>query len=155
MAIEHVTLQDRVAALTAGVLEGGPCFAVDVVVRGRKGAHVIDVFVESDTVLDAHVLAGISRELGYVLDVTDAVPGSYTLNVSSPGADRPLRIPRQYRKMVGRSLRVHYRLPKSRYTEVVGTLEAADTDGITIAAQDGPRSIGYGEVLWAKVKLPW
>lgn len=155
MPIALDTLQDRVTALVQGVLDGGPCFAVEIVVRGSMGSHAVDVFVESDAVLDVKTLAKISREVGFGLDLEDVMPGPYTLNVSSPGTDRPLRLPRQYRKMVGRALRVHYRLPDSKYTEVVGTLEEVDVEGITVAARKSPLSIQFSDILWAKVQLPW
>ena len=149
------TLKDRVTAHVEGLLRAGPCFAVDIVVRGQMGSHAVDVFVESDDVLDAHTLANISKELGYIMDATDTMPGPYTLNVSSPGADRPLQLPRQYRKMIGRRLRVHYRQASGSNTEVLGTLASTDDVSVTVTTPQGPLSIQYGQILWARVQLPW
>ena len=149
------TLQDHVAALVEGILRDGPCFAVEIAVRGKVGSQAVDVFVESDAALDAYALGQISREVGYVLDTDEVMPGPYTLNVSSPGADRPLRLPRQYRKMIGRRLRVHYRQASGTCTEVVGALEYADAERIAVAARNEPVTISYDNILWAKVQLPW
>ncbi len=150
-----MSLQDRAAALVEGVLEGGPCYLVEMVCRGSIGSQVVDVFIESDAVLDAYTLARLSREIGYTLDVAGVMPGPYTLTVSTPGADRPLRLPRQYRKMVGRNLRVHYRLPSGKYTEVTGLLEKAGDESITLTAGSVSPSIMYSDILWAKAQLPW
>jgi len=148
-------LKDRVAALVDDILADGPCFLVEVAVRGSAGSHAVDIFVESDDVLDAHRLGQISREVGYALDTDDVIPGRYMLNVSSPGAKRPLRLPRQYRKMVGRDLRVHYRKEDGNYTEVTGRLAAASSEQITLSVQAETLGIRYNDILWAKVQLPW
>ncbi len=155
IAAAESTLQERVASLVDDLLGEGPCFAVDVVVRGSQGSHAVDVFIESDDALTVFALGRVSRELGYVMDVHDVMPGPYRLNVSSPGANRPLKVPRQYRKMVGRDLRVHFRRPDGRNTEVVGRLEMADAERIHIRGPKGSQSISYQEILWAKVALPW
>ena len=148
------TLQDRVERSVMPVLEGGPCFVVDIAVRGSKGSHAVDVFVESDGVLDARTIAQVSREIGYVLETDDVMPGPYTLHVSSPGADRPLKLPRQYQKMVGRDLRVHF-AASGKNSEVVGPLLEAGDEGIVVQANGTPHAIQFSDILWAKVKLPW
>src|SRR5207247_8093392 len=50
--------------------------------------------------------ARVSRDLSAVLDVEDVVPTAYTLEVSSPGLDRPLRRPDDYRRFAGRRAKV-------------------------------------------------
>ena len=148
-------LEDKVAGIVEAILAEGPCFLVEIAVRGSAGSHAIDIFVESDGVLDAHTLGNISREVGYSLDTEGIMPGRYTLNVSSPGADRPLRLPRQYRKMMGRDLRVHFRKSADKNAEVIGKLINSDSEGITVAVNSEALPISYGDILWAKVKLPW
>ena len=150
-------LEERARALVEDVLAEGPHFVVDFSVRGSAGSLAVDVFVDSDTALGADVLAGISHEVGYALDTEDVIPGRYMLNVSSPGVDKPLRLPRQYRKNIGRALRVHFqREDEGGFTEILGTLVAADTESIRVSLSDTEsRCINYADILWAKVQLPW
>ena len=149
------TLAARVEALVEEVLSGTPHYLVEVLVRGTKGARVVEVFVDSDGDLGVDALAQISRDLAFLIDTEEVLDGRYRLDVSSPGVDRPLRLPRQYAKNVGRRLRVAYRMGE-RTTETEGELTVADDDGITIQPKKGDaRRIGYDDIAWAKVQLPW
>ena len=148
-------LQNRVAALVHRVVEDSGCFVVEIGVRGTVGSHAVNVFVESDDTLDARMLSQLSREIGYVLDVEDVMPGSYRLMVSSPGLDRPLRLARQYRKMVGRDMRVHFQKSEGKFTEACGKLVAAGEEEITISRHRESMTIRYSDILWSKVLLPW
>ena len=150
-----VALEERVCTLLENMLKGGPVFLVEFSVRGTQGSHVIDIFVESDNALGVNQLAELNREIGFILDTEDIMPGRYTLNVSTPGVKRPLRLPRQYRIHVGRKLRVHYRKENDAFTETCGELVAVEESYIQI--QNGTRSaeIPHGDIQWAKVVLPW
>ncbi len=148
-------LEARVRALIEGLLERGPVFVVDFCVRGTKGSYAVDLFVESDEVLGADNLADLSREINFLLDAEDTIPGPYTLMVSTPGVDRPLRLPRQYRKHVGRTLRVHYRLTSGQFTEICGKLVDATRQAIRVEDAERIEDISFGDIAWAKVQLPW
>ena len=102
----------RVKTLVEEVLAGSPHFLVDLEVRGARGSQAVDVFIDSDEGLGVGTLARISREVAFLLDTGEVIAGHYRLNVSSPGLDRPLKLPRQYKKNVGRALRVHYQKPE-------------------------------------------
>lgn len=156
MAIMNtVLLEERVCTLVENMLKGGPIFLVEFSVRGTQGSHVIDIFVESDDTLGVNQLAELNREIGFILDTEEIMPGRYTLNVSTPGAKRRLRLPRQYRKHLGRKLRVHYRKENDAFTETCGELVAVEESHIQI--QNGTQSaeIPHGDIQWAKVQLPW
>ena len=146
---DGISIESRFRTLVEETLVGGPCFLVEFAVRGTNRFPVVDIILDSDQGPSAHLLASISREVGFALDT--AAARSYTLNVSSPGADRPLKLPRQYEKHVGRILRV-CRLVGENSDELDGTLQAADAEGIVV---EGTGHISYSDILWAKVKLPW
>lgn len=154
---ETESTSDRVRELVEEVVGGSAVFLVDVEVRGNRGSQVVQIFVDSDENLGVDELARISREVEFLLDMEDLIPGKYSLNVSSPGLDKPLSMPRQYKKNVGRELRVHYRKPDgSGNTEVEGKLVEAEEDYINIEAEQGDVvQIPLDNVVWAKVQLPW
>lgn len=148
-------LEAQVRAFVEDLLKKGPIFLVDFSVRGSMGSHAVDVFVESDDTLGVNQIAELSREIGFILDTEDIMPGTYTLNVSTPGADRPLRKIRQYRKHLGRNLRVHYRKREDAYTEVCGKLLSVEEASIEIHHEKGTVKIPLADIEWAKVPLPW
>jgi ribosome maturation factor RimP len=149
-------LASQVRALTEEVIAGTPYFIVDVEVRGHKGTRVVEIFIESDTDLNHDDLARISNEVGFMLDVEDAFDDSYTLEVSSPGIKRPLTMPRQFKKNVGRVLRVKYESEKGSSENIMGELLDADDETITLeTAADETARIPYAAIERAKLDLPW
>ncbi|ARA92296.1 MAG: ribosome maturation factor RimP [Bacteroidetes bacterium] len=150
-------IAERIRALVQEIVEGSPLFLVDLQVRGRPGSRVVDVFIDSDEPLGVDTLAEVSRELSFLLDAEDFIKGRYHLNVSSPGVDRPLSLPRQYRKNIGRALGVYYRTEaEDAPRELRGVLVAADEEAITLEEDDGPtHRIPYSAITRANVLLPW
>lgn len=156
--VEHSTdeITRRVRELVDEVIAGTDIFIVDLEIRGSGGSRVVDIYVDSDEELSIKKLAEVNREVGFLLDVEDLIPGRYNLNVSSPGLDRPLRLPRQYRKNIGKPLRVHYKKPDGEgATEIEG--ELVNADDVAIEVKDGGevRSIPFEDIVWAKIRLPW
>ncbi len=78
------------------------CFVVDV----NQSATKVDVFVDCDSGMTFAKCQRISRYLEGYLDEEQPLGEKYTLNVSSPGVDRPLKFHRQYVKNKGRTLEV-------------------------------------------------
>lgn len=83
--------------------------------------------------------ANVSRELSAILDVEDFIPAAYTLEVSSPGLDRPLRHADDYRRFAGRQARVVAREPIDGQTFFRGRLGGVDGEAVVIDAEDGQR----------------
>jgi ribosome maturation factor RimP len=77
-------------------------------------------------------LESVSRQVGDLLDVAEAVPGAYTLEVSSPGIDRRLRVPGHFRRYIGRKVRVKVRMPHDGRRSFLGTLQAVADSDITV-----------------------
>ncbi len=147
------TPEERVRSLVEEVIDAS-MFVVEVIVRGRKGSRVVEVFLDGDEPLSIETLARVSREVGFLLDVEEVIDGKYRLNVSSPGLDRPLTLPRQYKKHVGRTLRVRFRDGENERT-VKGKVLETDEDAVVIAAGKEELRIPFTEMIRAKVELPW
>lgn len=81
-------------------------FLVEVSHKGNSGNSKLLVLIDGDQGLDIDRCARVSRQLGAQLEELDIIPGKYTLEVSSPGIDQPLKLKRQYVKNIGRSLKV-------------------------------------------------
>ncbi len=88
----------------------------------------IEVYVDSDEGIHISECADISRFLEKNLDGSGLVPENYVLEVSSPGMDNPLRIPRQYKRRIGRVLEV----TKIDGAQVVGELVEANEEKIKL-----------------------
>jgi len=75
---------------------------VDVENRRGAGNQLVRLFVDKPGGIGLDDLQSVSEEVSAILDAEDAIAGSYTLEVSSPGLDRPLKTEADYRRFVGR-----------------------------------------------------
>ena len=123
-------LKEKLAQWAEASLTQPAHFLVDVVVSKHK-PWKFTVLVDGDQGLNIDDCATISRALNAQLEanVTDA----YTLEVSTPGVDFPLKLVRQYQKNVGR----HMKVVKKDKSIVLGELKSTDAQKIEIAVETG------------------
>jgi len=79
-------------------------FDIEFKSQGQKG--VLRVFIDKDEGVTIDDCTVISRELGTLLEVHDVIPGSYTLEISSPGLTRPLKKPSDYIRFKGKTVKI-------------------------------------------------
>ena len=152
-----VSLDARVRSIAEQALEDPSLFVVDVDVKGQDGSRVVEIYVDGDEGVSIGRLASLSREIGFVLETEDLIRGKYRLNVSSPGADRPFAMPRQYRKHVGRQLDVTYQHPESgEETQIKGALSSVSETALELQlAEADSVHIAFEAIKEARVALPW
>lgn len=102
----------------------------------------------------------ISRALSAKLDVEDPIASSYMLEVSSPGIDRPLVRPADYRRFAGHVARIETRAPLAGRRRFSGRIAAASDSHVRIALEEGGAEgaaaeveIPIAEIARAKLKL--
>jgi len=115
----------------------------DIVTRRETSGQVIRIFIdrpgpaatpeESVSIEDC---AEVSREIGTILDVEDPVPFAYTLEVSSPGLDRPLRGLEDYRRFAGRLAKVVVSEAVDNQKAFEGRLRGVEGDAVLL---EGPK----------------
>jgi ribosome maturation factor RimP len=96
----------------------------------------------------------ISRRLSEVLDLCDPIEGSYRLEVSSPGIDRPLTRLADYADWAGHQARIALVEPRDGRKHYTGTLEGTDGQTVKIHAKDGETyALAFTEIASAKLLL--
>lgn len=99
----------KIKDLVESIIRGTDIYVVDVEVKGALGNQVVWVYLDTETGgISIDRCAKVSNELSILLDANDLITDRYVLNVSSPGLDRPLKDPRQYKNNVGRKVKVRY-----------------------------------------------
>lgn len=144
------TMDARIQEIVEAIIPES-VYLVEVIVRGRQGSRVVEVYLDSDEGMGIKDLASYSRQVGARLEEEDVVRGHYTLNVSSPGADRPLRVPRQFPKHVGRTLAVD----RLEGESVKGELAGVDSEALTLRVGKEDVRLAFSEIKEALVVLPW
>jgi ribosome maturation factor RimP len=122
--------------------------ALDVRVVGRR--HTIKLVVDSEAGVDLDDIADVSRAAAVELDRHEhLISGSYTLEVTSPGVDRPLTAPRHWR-------RAHLRLVGVRTRDgaaVTGRVGTAGDDSVELLVAGTRRRLRYADVAHAVVEV--
>jgi len=123
---------DRVREIAERVAASSGLEVVEVEFRGSGNARMLRVFLDRPGAAAGDPLAGVthgdcadfSREFGTILDVEDALPGSYTLEVSSPGLDRKLTKASDFERFVGSRVKLTTRQPLNNNRHFEGRLES-------------------------------
>ena len=139
-----MTPLDRIREI-AGRVAGAYGLQIDEVGIRREGRQqvlrvVLDRPGPAATPEDSVSIADcerVSHELGTILDVEDLLPDSYTLEVSSPGLDRPLREAADYERFSGRLAKIVTREPIERQTAFAGRLRGLDGNDVLFEREGG------------------
>ena len=128
----QITAIQPIEALVQKLIEGvEDIFLVSVRI---KPINNIKVFLDSDIGVNIDKCARLNRAMYKVIEEEAWYPeGNFSLEVSSPGVDEPLRLPRQYKKNIGRNVEVTF----LDDTKIEGKLIEANEDGIVVEYTEG------------------
>ena len=124
---------------------------VELEVRGGSRRMAVRMYVDKAGGVTVGECQRLSHEVGDLIDVSNLVPGSYDLEVSSPGLDRELRKDRELHWAAGRTVRVWTREPVDERREFSGRLVVVDEAALTLATGDG--SLRVPRTLVTKARL--
>ena len=97
----------------------------------------------------------VSREVSAQLDVEDPISGNYTLEVSSPGIDRPLFAPAHYARYVGQSAKVGLKLPQDGRRRLQGRIDKVEGGSIVFDVDGKPFEVAFDNIDKAKLVPDW
>lgn len=133
---------------------------VEVVIVGQGSRRVVRLVVDSPEGAGVDAMAALSRAVSEPLDEDESlIPGGYTLEVTSPGVDRPLTEARHFARTVGRLVEIEYTATTNSGAQEVrtstGKLAEADDAGVVVNVKGRMVSIAFNDVRSAKAVLPW
>jgi ribosome maturation factor RimP len=140
-------------ALIRPVVEAAGLELDDVSFRRESGRQILRVTVDREGGLDLEAVAEISEKISRRLDLEDFGRGRYELEVSTPGIERPLRTPTQFRRAVGSRVRVKTASPEPRVHE--GTLVGAGGSEIVLEVEGAKERIPLPDVTSARTVADW
>lgn len=143
---------DLTAQLAEPLILAAGCTLWDVEYVKEGGTWYLRVYIDKEGGVSIDDCEAVSRPLSDKLDELDPIQGSYTLEVSSAGADRALKKPEQFRQFVGSEVECRLYRPRDGQREFVGTLKEYRGDGgVTVAANGCELSFEKQEL--AQVRL--
>ncbi len=125
-----------------------------VEMKKMGGKFLVRVFIDKDGGVTLDDCEHASRRIEAVLDVEDPIPYSYTLEVSSPGLDRPLRSPEDFKRFSGKMARVTTFQPVDRQTFFIGEIEKAGNDDVVLLLPKNKRvTIQHKNISKARLEV--
>ncbi len=121
---------------------------VDVELKRAPGGQLLRLYVDKPGGISLDDLESVSQEVSAMLDAEDPIEDHYTLEVSSPGLDRPLRTEDDYRRFVGRLARVSSYEPVDGRRHWTGRIVACEGGVVTLELEKGE---GQARLPLAKV----
>ena len=99
-------IEERVKALAGPILSSLGLELVEIEQKGGPRRVMLRIYIDKPGGVTVEDCEQASIYLGHALDVENPIPLSYTLEVSSPGLDRPLKSPRDYQRAIGKQVRL-------------------------------------------------
>jgi ribosome maturation factor RimP len=138
---------ERVRAVVEPPLSEKGFEVVDV----ERNGPVLKVTVDRAGGIDMEAVTEATRLVNDLLDRHDLVGDKTTLEVSSPGIERPLRTPEHFKRFVGTEVAVKAKAGTEGDRRLAGVLEVADDDGVVVAG----RRLTYGDIDKARTVFVW
>ncbi len=124
----------------------------------QTAPQTLRVLVDAPGGVTSDDLARATRIISRRLDEDDPMPGRYTLEVSSPGIERPLRTVRHFLAAIGESITLKCAPTVEGDRRVSGTLTAADDHAVTVTLDppsQGQRTLEYADIAKARTTFSW
>lgn len=130
MSGKHSVLEELIRPVVEGL--GYRFWGMEFLAKGKDS--VLRIFIESlsEAGISVDDCAAVSRQVSGILDVEDPITGEYTLEVSSPGLDRPLFDLDQYREFVGGQVSLKLRVPFDGRRKFKGLLVAVEDEDVVL-----------------------
>lgn len=142
-SLPHAIDRDALRRVVEPVVHAHGAEVVDIELKPDRGGWVLRVYVEKagasannlstkDAAVNLELCADVSRDLSPALDVVDLIPHAYSLEVSSPGVERPLRAEHDFVRFAGQKAKLKLRDPVDGQRVLVGTLDGVDAGKVRV-----------------------
>lgn len=142
-------------ALVAPVIEAAGLELVEVTFNREGGRKVLRVVVDREGGVDLDTISVTAERVSRRLDLEGFAPGPYALEVSSPGIERPLRRPVDFRRRVGDRVKVRTTEQVEGARNHAGALVSADAEAIVVATDGGELRVPYERIASARTVADW
>ena len=146
-------ITELVTQMALPVVEEAGCELWDVEYVREAGTWFLRVYIDKDGGVDILDCENVSRKLSDLLDEADPIEGSYTLEVSSAGAERPLKRPGDYERFMGSPVAVKLYKAKNGRKEFAGVLAGYENGDVTITVGDAAMTFARDEIALCRLRI--
>ena len=147
-------VKDKVKEIIEPVINALDIELDDIELSRMKGKVLLRVFIDKEDGVTIADCEHVSREVEAVLDVEDPIPSSYVLEVSSPGLDRPLKEPKDFKRFTGENVRVVTQEPIGNQSFFIGKIsETRDDEIVLVLPKNKEITIPYKNISRARLEV--
>ena len=129
-------LEDKLTRLVASAVEALGIELVGIEYLAQGAHSVLRVFIDSEQGITLDDCSKVSHQISGVLEVEDPIRGKYSLEVSSPGLDRPLFTLAHFERFIGQDVKLRLRQPLNGQRKFKGVISAVENGQIQIALDE-------------------
>ncbi len=143
----------RATSLIEPIADDFGCELVDV----DFNSGVLKVIIDEPGGLNSQTLVDVTKAVSRMVDAEDPIHGRFTLEITSPGVERPLKKPQHFRRSMGETILVKTQpdVEVAGERRAQGLLAAADEYGITLTIDGEDHTLSYGEIRSARTVFDW
>jgi len=151
-----VDIEKQIEDLVEPIVAGEEVALVSVEVKKRDREMVLAIYLDKPGGgIDLDTIAALAEEIGRHLDVADVIDTSYKLELASPGLERVLRKPREFRWFKGSKAEMKLRQPRDGGKSFTGLLGDADDEVFHLLVGETDMAVRYDEVRQVKLVFEW
>jgi ribosome maturation factor RimP len=145
----------EVEAMVRPVVEAAGLELVEASLVREQGRRILRVTVDREGGVDLDAIGDVSERVSRRLDLEGFDPGPYSLEVSSPGVERPLRAPHDFARRVGQRVKVKLARPMDGTGTIEGAIAEADLESVRVTTEAGDRTVSYEDITSARTVYDW
>ncbi len=147
--------QPAIQALVEPILAEYEAELVELTCRPQGRQLHVCLLVDKVGGVTIQQCALINRQISQALEAANLIEEGYTVEVSSPGLDRPLVTKRDFERTVGEELTLDIRVEENRFKELQGMLRAGQPDAVVLKTLSGNLTVPFAQIRTAKKALKW
>ena len=144
---------EQVRLLAEPVVADRGCELWDVEYVREGGGWFLRIYLDKEGGVDIADCEAVSRALDPILDEADPIPDSYVFEVSSAGAERELKRPRDFERFLGADVLVRLYRPRDGAKEFAGVLKSYDGGDVTVEVGGAPITFTKAEIAQVRLRV--
>ncbi|MBW3567831.1 MAG: ribosome maturation factor RimP [Proteobacteria bacterium] len=146
-----MSLREKLIDLLEPTLESMGYELVELECRPSANNGLVRLYIDKPDGIGLEDCEKVSHQVSGVMDVEDPMPGFYSLEVSSPGLDRPLRTVSHFEDAVGKQVKLELETPIEKRWRFTGTLVAVEDGNITVEVDGEPVTLEIAALKRARI----
>ena len=128
-------LEKKIVNIAEEIIDQNGLFLVDFLFRGFSNSLVIEIYLDGEKGVSVEDCAKVSREINEQIETENLIDSAYRLEVSSPGADKPLKFLKQFNKHINRNFDLQLAEDSGTIKKVIGKLLNIEAENLTFLIQ--------------------